>query len=79
MKKGLTIILTALLLSACSSKNIYSYLSNGDDPIFTGPNVTYTYNDLYKSLKVSSGDEIENQILLSIADTYEIDREELEN
>ncbi|MBQ2657425.1 MAG: hypothetical protein IJF87_02505 [Erysipelotrichaceae bacterium] len=79
MKKGFTVILIALLLSACSSKNIYSYLSNGDDPIFTGPNVTYTYNDLYKSLKVSSGEEIENQILLSIADTYDIDREELEN
>ena len=78
MKKLLTVILITLFLSACSSKNIYSYLSNGDDVIFNGPKTSYTYNDLYKSLKVSSADTIENLILLNIADGYEIDREDLE-
>ncbi|MBO4918726.1 MAG: hypothetical protein J5365_01070 [Erysipelotrichaceae bacterium] len=79
MKKAFTLIFVVLFLSACSSKNMYSYLSNGDDVIFTGPgNVSYTYNDLYKSLKVSSADTIENEILLTIANGYEIDREDLE-
>lgn len=79
MKKVFTVVLIAVLLSGCSSKNMYSFLSNGDDVIFSGPgNVSYTYNDLYKSLKVSSADTIENEILLTIANGYEIDREELE-
>lgn len=79
MKKTLTVVLIALLLSACSSKNMYSYLSNGDDVIFTGPEkVSYTYNDLYKSLKISSADTIVNEILLTIANKYEIDMESLE-
>ena len=80
MKKVLALVLTALLLAACSSKDMYSYLSNGDDVLFSGPNkVSYTYNDLYKSLKVSSADTIENEILLTIAKSYEIDMEDLEN
>ena len=80
MKKIIVVLFALLLLAGCSNKNHYSYLSDGDDLIFKGPNdVTYTKNDLYKSLKVSNEDAITSDILDKIATKIEgVDLEALE-
>ena len=68
MKKLLIVLFVLLLLAGCSSKNHYSYLSDGDEVLFTGPkNVSYTKNDLYRSLKMSSETALANEILDRIA------------
>ncbi|MBR4470351.1 MAG: hypothetical protein IKS54_03435 [Erysipelotrichaceae bacterium] len=79
MKKIITILFVALLFAGCSSKNHYSYLSDGDEVLFSGPNnVSYTKNDLYKSLKLSSETAIANEILDQIAQKLDgIDMEQI--
>ena len=67
MKKITVILFALLLLAGCSNANHYSSLSDGDEVIFSGPNMTYTKNDLYKSLKVSSEDAIASDIIDKIA------------
>lgn len=67
MKKIIVILFALLLLAGCSNANHYSSLSDGDEVIFSGPNMTYTKNDLYKSLKVSSEDAIASDIIDKIA------------
>lgn len=77
MKKVLTVLFVIALLSGCSSSNHYSYPSEGDTVLFSGPNnVTYTKNDLYKSLKVAAKDAISSDILDNIA--LELDGIDLE-
>lgn len=77
MKKILITLFTLLMLVGCSSKG-YSSISNGDDVIFKGPDSTYTKADLYKQLKVSSEESIENDILNKIANKMEINLEDVE-
>ena len=78
MKKLLVLLFSLLLLVSCSG-NSYSSLSDGDAVLFTGPNNTsYTKNDLYKSLKVSSQDAIVSDILKNIALSYDVDMETIE-
>lgn len=67
MKKIIIVLFALLLLAGCSNNNHYSYLSDGDDVLFTGPNTTYTKNDLYKSLKLSNTSGISSDILDQIA------------
>lgn len=78
--KKLLIILSLVLLCACSGSNMYSYPENGNEVLFKGPkNVSYTKNDLYKVLKLTSDSEITNNILHNIALTYdEINLEDIE-
>ena len=66
MKKIVLVAFCLLMLAGCSDKNHYSYLSN-DEILFTGPNLTYTTNDLYKSLKVTNQEAIASDILDHIA------------
>ncbi|MCR4634007.1 MAG: membrane lipoprotein lipid attachment site-containing protein [Erysipelotrichaceae bacterium] len=67
MKKIIVILFALLLLAGCSNANHYSSLSDGDEVIFSGPNMTYTKNDLYKSLKVSSENAVASDIIDKIA------------
>ena len=78
MKKVITLLFTLLLLVGCSSKG-YSKLSDGSEVIFTGPNnESFTKNDLYESLKISSVDAVENDILDKIAESEELDLTDVE-
>ena len=78
MKKIIIVLFALLLLAGCSNNNHYSYLSDGDDVLFTGPNTTYTKNDLYKSLKLSNTSGISSDILDQIAMGLEgIDMEQI--
>ncbi len=78
MKKVITLLFALLLLVGCSSKG-YSKLSDGTEVIFTGPNnESFTKNDLYESLKISSVDAVENDILNKIAESEELDLTEVE-
>lgn len=78
MKKLLVLLFAILLLAGCSSSKTENYLSYGNEPLFKGPGHIYTNNDLYKSLKVTSEAVIENDIIATIAKTYEIDVEAIE-
>ena len=78
MKKIVTLLFTLLLLVGCSSKG-YSKLSDGTEVIFTGPNnESFTKNDLYETLKISSVDAVENDILDKIAESEELDLTDVE-
>lgn len=77
MKKILIALFTLLLLVGCSEKG-YSQLSNGNDVIFKGPDMVYTKNDLYKSLKLISEDAVESDILAKIAENLEVDMSDVE-
>lgn len=78
MKKVITLLFALLLLVGCSSKG-YSKLSDGSEVIFTGPNnESFTKNDLYESLKISSVDAVENDILDKIAESEELDLTDVE-
>ncbi len=80
MKKILTILFALMLIAGCSSANHYSSISDGNDVIFTGPNnVSFTKNDLYKSLKLSGTETIATDIIDNIALANEsVNLEELE-
>lgn len=78
MKKILVILFTLLMLVGCSTSKGYSKLSNGSDVLFKGPNSTYTKEDLYKALKVSSLESIENDLLNKISDKLQIDYTDVE-
>ncbi|MBR5755288.1 MAG: membrane lipoprotein lipid attachment site-containing protein [Erysipelotrichaceae bacterium] len=78
MKKIIAILFTLIMLAACSGTNSYSSLSDGDEVIFSGPGVTYTKNDLYKSLKVASTDAVVDDIVKNIAMTYDLDYDAIE-
>ena len=75
MKKIIVILFALLILAGCTSEKGYSKLSNGDDVIFTGPETSYTKQDLYQSLKYSSVTSIEKDILKKIAETLDVDFE----
>ena len=78
MKKIVTLLFALLILVGCSSKG-YSKLSDGTDVIFTGPNnESFTKNDLYETLKISSVDAVENDILDKIAESEELDLTDVE-
>jgi hypothetical protein len=78
MKKIVTLLFALLILVGCSSKG-YSKLSDGSEVIFTGPNnESFTKNDLYESLKISSVDAVENDILDKIAESEELDLTDVE-
>ena len=78
MKKIVGLLFVILLVAGCSGSNSYSALSDGKDVIFEGPKQSYTKDDLYKSLKVSSTDAIVNDIMNNIALKYDIDMEAIE-
>ena len=60
-----------LLFSGCAQNKI-SHVSNGDEVIFTGPNgVSYTKEELYQTMKVTSDTNIANDILDRIARTID--------
>lgn len=67
MKKIIVILFALFLLAGCSNENHYSYLSDGDEVLFSGPNTNYTKNDLYKSMKVSGSNQIASDIIDKIA------------
>ena len=68
MKKIITVLFVLALLCGCSGNDHYSYPENGNDVLFSGPNnVSYTKNDLYKSLKIANGEAIADDILDNIA------------
>ena len=80
MKKILIVCFALLLLAGCSDKSHYSYLSDGNEVLFEGPDTSYTKDDLYKSLKVSGSEIISTDILNKIASHIDsIDMEELES
>lgn len=72
MKKLICLLLVLLALTGCSSKG-YSRVSDGDSVIYKGPNTTYTKNDLYKQLKLSSQTEIREDILNKISESLNVD------
>ena len=78
MKKIIIILFSLFLVAACTNRNSYSSLSDGGDVIFSGTEKSYTKDDLYKSLKVSSADAIVNDILKNIALKYIDDMSEIE-
>ena len=75
--KKLLVILSLLLLCACSAGKTSS-ISNGNDVLFTGPGVSYTKQNLYESLKVSSVDALVNNIVNNIAKKQNVDFEAIE-
>lgn len=77
MKKLLTILFALLILVGCSQKG-YSELSDGSEVIFKGPDTTYTRQDLYKSLKVASEEDIDADILKKIAINLNVDLSDVE-
>ena len=78
--KKLLIVLSLLLLCACSSGANYSYPENSDEVLFKGPdNITYTKNELYKTLKFIAQDAITEDILKNIALSYDsVNMEDIE-
>ncbi|MBQ6560308.1 MAG: hypothetical protein IJL85_05720 [Erysipelotrichaceae bacterium] len=78
MKKILIVFFSLLLIAGCANRNSYSALSDGKDVIYAGPDKSYTKEDLYKSLKLSSADTIVNDILKNIALKYVDDLSEIE-
>ena len=78
MKKIITLLLISIMLVACTNKNTSSSLSDGDTVLFTGPDVTYTKNDLYQALKVSSSDNVTKDIMKNLAKLYQINTEDIE-
>lgn len=77
MKKILISLFALLLLVGCSTKP-YTDITDGDEVLFKGPDITYTKGDLYKVLKVASEDSIETDILNKIADGLKIDYSDVE-
>lgn len=73
MKKVLLITFALLILVGCSGEKGYSKLTEGEDIIFKSPDKTYTKNDLYDVLKVSSEQSIENDLLKRIATKLNVD------
>lgn len=80
MKKLIAILFTLLLVAGCSGKNHLSYLSDGDEVLFTGPgNVSYTKSDLYAQLKVTDSSSVLSDIMDRIALASDrIDMEKIE-
>ena len=80
MKKILALLVVLMTVAGCSASRSYSYLENGNEVLFKGPdNISYTRNDLYKSLKLSAGDIIIEDILKRIArQSTDIDIEAIE-
>ena len=78
MKKIICLLLVLLAVSGCANKG-YSRVTDGDAIIFKGPNKTYTKNDLYKQLKLSSQSQITEDILNEIAVGLNIDMSEIES
>lgn len=76
--KKIFIILSLMLLCACSAGKTGSSISNGNDVLFTGPNVSYTKQNLYDSLKVSSSDALVNDIVNNIAKKENVDFDTIE-
>jgi len=78
MKKVLSVLLALFLVTACSSANMYSHVSDENEVIFSGPNTSYTKADLYQSLKNNSVSAVTNDIFDRLAQTYPIDMEDLQ-
>lgn len=78
MKKIFILLISLLLLASCSNSNSYSYLSDGDEVIFSGNDKNYTKSDLYKTLKLSGDSILETDIINKISETYDIDVEQIE-
>lgn len=77
MKKILLVLFSLLIITGCASQKGYSQLSNGDDIIFKSDDIVYKKSDLYKSLKVSSDDIVENDVLRKIAIKLNVDIDSL--
>lgn len=74
MKKLSLILITLLLLTACSNSNHSSKVSDGDELIFTGPNITYTKADLYEDMKQNDiTNYLNNDLILKLAELEGID------
>ena len=68
MKKISILLFVLLLLAGCASSDHNSHPSDADKVLFTGPNnVSYTKDDLYRSLKLANADTIASDILDHIA------------
>ncbi len=68
MKKITILLFVLLLLAGCASSDHNSHPSDADKVLFTGPNnVSYTKDDLYRSLKLANVDTIASDILDHIA------------
>jgi len=74
MKKLLLALVVLLTLSACQSAG-YSKVSEGETVLFTGK-TAFTKNDLYKKLKVTGEEAMENIIIEKIAEIEGVDVEE---
>ncbi|MDO4198610.1 MAG: hypothetical protein Q4D13_06460 [Erysipelotrichaceae bacterium] len=78
MKKISFLLIALLLLAGCGTGSSYSKISNGSDVIFKSADTSYTNDDLYKSLKLTSQTAIENDIINKLADTYNVDLASIE-
>ena len=77
MKKLLITLFALLMLVGCSSKG-YSKISDGDEVLFKGPDITYTKDELYNSLKKASEESIENDIINKIATKMNLDLQKVD-
>ena len=77
MKKLLITLFALLMLVGCSSKG-YSKISDGDEVLFKGPDITYTKDELYNSLKKASEESIENDIINKIAAKMNLDLQKVD-
>ena len=78
MKKLSLILITLLLLTACSN-NHYSKVSDGDEVIFTGPNITYTKANLYEDMKLNDiTNYLNNDLILKLSELEGIDMAAIE-
>lgn len=75
MKKLLILICLSFLLVGCSSKGGSTTLSDADELIWSGPNVSYTKQDLYEAMKDCNdySTVISNSVLVKMAEADGLD------
>ncbi len=80
MKKIAFLLIALFLIAGCSSDSHYSFVFDGDEVLFTGPNnQSYTKADLYKSMKYADQSVVLSNIFDNIAMKLDgVDMEQIE-